>query len=203
MMSEQLSCVSEPLAGDPGDLDRLIGDPSMVRTTRVRVREQPGGLGSQGSAIIDGVSIHSCVGVSTDPGQPTTVNLEEKDFPRSINVEAPTDVQETATRGQPSECKLALMPSGMEVLSCVCGKAISQGHSMCIALDCTTSHLGNRISTLERGQLRVLKDPSSTAFVELRSLEARSWNKSSSRPGWMTSCPLVCGPSISVWRKPP
>ena len=46
---------------------------------------------------------------------------------------------------------------GTNAASHACREASGQGHSMCIALDCTTSHQGNGTSTLERGQLRALK----------------------------------------------
>ena len=71
-MLAHASRVSDPSAVDAGDLNRLIGDLSMARTTRVRVREQ-GGLGSQGSTINDGRSIHSRMSASTVLGQPATV----------------------------------------------------------------------------------------------------------------------------------
>ena len=83
-------------------------------------------------------------------GQPATVYSLEDDLPTSIHVDMPI-IKETSARGQP-KYKLALMPSGIEEFSHVCGKAIGQDHSLCSASDYTMSLQGNGISTLEWGQ---------------------------------------------------
>jgi hypothetical protein len=140
------------------DLNQLISSLSVTRTNRARVRAQ-GGQEEEGSNV-DGTSFRSHISVGSE--QPDPVNSVQGP-PGSINVE----VQEpTSGMGKNKlKYKLCRMPSAPSDFSIICGKAIGQGHSICIVPNCSVSHQGYGNSTMLKGELRVLKNPTSV-FAE-------------------------------------
>jgi hypothetical protein len=63
--------------------------------------------------------------------------------------------------------KLCLIPSDPTEFATICGKAIGQGHSICIVPNCSVSRQGDGTFSMLRGELRVLKNPASV-FAEPR-----------------------------------
>jgi hypothetical protein len=150
-------------SSNSADLNQLISSLSVTRTNRARIREQ-GGQEEEGSNA-DGTSFRSHISVGTE--LPDLVNSIQGP-PRSINVEVQEQSFPTGGMGRNRlKYKLVLVPSAPSEFSIICGRAIGQGHSICIVPNCSVSHQGDETSTMLKGELRVLKNPTSV-FAEPR-----------------------------------
>jgi hypothetical protein len=128
-------------SANSADLNQLISSLSVTRTNRARVREQGGQEEREGSNA-DGRSLHSHISVGTGLGQPDTTVVSNQGPPGSINVE----VQPSTPIGMIQnrlKYKLCLIPSDPMEFATICGKAIGQGHSICIVPNCSVSHQGD------------------------------------------------------------
>jgi hypothetical protein len=143
------------------DLNQLISSLSVTRTNRARVREQGGQEEERSNA--DGTSFRSHISVGTE--QPDPVNSVHGP-PSSIDVEVQEQSSFSLGMGKNKlKYKLVLVPSGSAEFSIICGKAIGQGHSVCIVSNCSVNHQGDGTSSMLKGELRVLKNPTSV-FAE-------------------------------------
>jgi hypothetical protein len=151
-------------SSNSADLNQLISSLSVTRTNRACIREQ-GGQEEEGSNA-NGTSFRlQHISVGTE--QPELVNSIQGP-PRSINVEVQEQSFPTGGMGRNRlKYKLVLMPSDPSEFSIICGRAIGQGHSICIVPNCSVSHQGDETSTMLKGELRVLKNPTSV-FAEPR-----------------------------------
>jgi hypothetical protein len=177
------------------NLNQLISSLSVTWTNRARVCEQEGQEEKEGSNA-DGTSFHSHISVGTGLGQPYTVVSNQQGPPGSINVEVQSSSPIGMVRNR-LKYKLCLIPSDPTEFSTICGKAIGQGHSICIVPNCSVSHQGDGTSSMLKGGLRVLKNPRSV-FAEPRV----NSDILTSMPGSKNMSLLTPGQSAFVWQNP-